>query len=96
MPRKRADVRDRLEALVGKTLVTLKQRKLFDVIDVSRQWVIVCPRAGNGNRKITRERIGHIAMLNVNVDRLRQKIVEQYPDTRNSSYMAAIVAEITK
>ncbi len=37
-----------------------------------------------------------MALLPISEEQLRQAIVERYPETRNSSYMAAIVAEITK
>ena len=92
-----AETRARLVALVGSTLKTLRQGKPFDVVDVSHDWIVVRPRAGSGSlRRMKRERVEHIATLTISPDRLRQAIAEHYPDTRNSSYMAAILVEITK
>lgn len=92
-----ADTRARLVALVGSTLKTLRRGKPFDVVDVSHEWIVLRPRAGSGSlRRMKRDRVEHIATLTISPDRLRQAIAEHYPDTRNSSYMAAILAEITK
>lgn len=55
----------RLEGLVGSTLKTLERHREFEVIDVSRQWVVVRPSAGKGERQIKRERIEEIAALHI-------------------------------
>jgi hypothetical protein len=93
-----SEIRARLEALVGSTLTTLQRHRKFDVVDVSRQCVVVRPHAGKGERQIKRERIEEMAAFRVSQDRILQTIREHYPHKSefNSSYMAAIVAEITQ
>jgi hypothetical protein len=90
-------IRQRIEALTGSTLQTLTLKRHFDIVDVTRNVVMVKPRSGSGQlRRVDRERIERMASLSIPEERLRQAIVEHYPETRNSSYMAAIVSEITK
>lgn len=87
--------RVRVETLEGRTLRTLIQNQPFDVVSVTSDRVFVRPHRGSGaERPILRERIEAIAGLRLSRERLRQRIQEEYPDTRNSSYMAAIVWEI--
>jgi hypothetical protein len=92
-----SEIRARLERLTGSTLTTLQRHRKFDVVDVSLQWVVVKPSAGKGGRQIKRERIEEIAALRVPQDRILRTIHDNYPHKSefNSSYMAAIVAEIT-
>lgn len=82
----------RVEQLEGRTLRTLTQTQPFDVVSVTADRVFMRPHRGKGTeRSVLRERIESVAQLRLGRERLRQQVQEEYPDTRNSSYIAAIV-----
>lgn len=91
------DVWDRVQELEGKTLHTLKQNKPFKVVGVLSDRVQFVPEKGNGTlRWFPRGGIEYIASLGVERHRLRARIQEEWPSDMNTSYVAAIVHEVTK
>lgn len=91
------NVWDRVRALEGKTLQTLAQGRLFSIIRVSPERVEFVPERGSGNlRWFSREGIEFIANLGLSRDDIRPRILREWPSDQNSSYVAAIVHEVTK
>lgn len=85
------DVWDRIRALEGTTLPTLHRARLFRVEAVEDDRVRVVPTAGNRTeRTILRERIEHMASLGVSREEMRRRAASEFPDSQNTSYMAAL------
>jgi hypothetical protein len=91
-----SEVWNRVRALEGKTLHTLKQGKRFSIVGVLSDRVQFVPEQGNGTlRWCTREGIEYIAGLGLKPSELRSRIQQEWPSDRNTSYVAAIVYEAT-
>ena len=88
-------VTDAIRQLEGKTLYTLFRPSPFDVVDVGDKTV----RIQTGKRKLRSiliNRIAKIAGLPTSRDELRRVTLQEFPDSRNTSYIAAIVDAINK
>ncbi len=86
---------EKVQRLKGATLRTLSRQKPFEIVEVTTKVVRLVPQEGNGKRRaIRRDRIEHIAGLGLLPDELRKRVQEQYPESQNTSYYAAIVHEI--
>ena len=82
---------DRIHRLEGQTLTTLHQDKPFTVVAVLNDCVKVLPQDGGGaERTVRRDRIEHIAGLGLARDELRKRVADEYPDSQNTSYIAAL------
>lgn len=92
-----SDVWARVRRLEGETLSTLHQNKPFTVVEVRDDCVLVRPEDGNGAvRLVRRDRIEHIAGLGLTGDELVQRVRQEYPDSRNTSYIAALGFKATR
>lgn len=88
---------DRVRQLEGTTLCTLHKSKPFTVVSVHTDCVRVVPEDGTGSeRPIRRDRIEHMASLALQRDELRHRTQREYADSQNTSYIAAIVYEVSK
>ena len=86
-----------LTSLRGKTLLTVKQKRPFQIVGVDDTRVTFVPKNGNGTERWEyRSTIEELMNLCRNKGKLSvTDVTEVYPDTRNSSYLAAIVHELT-
>ncbi len=92
-----ATVWDRVRQLKGKTLRTLHRKKPFTVIDVGEHRVEVSPEDGNQTvRPLRQEVIEQFADRGIPREELRRRISDAHPDSRNTSYYAAIAYEVSK
>jgi hypothetical protein len=90
-------IADDLRRLEGKTFYTLIRHKPFDVVDVLQKHVRIMPREGKRKlRSILLERIATVANMRLSRDELLQQTKHAFPDSRNTSYIAALVHEISK
>jgi hypothetical protein len=86
---------ERVKQLEGTTLYTLWQHKPFKIVEVTTDLVRLVPQEGRLRRRnIRRDRIEHIAGLGLPQDILRKRVQQEYPESQNTSYYAAIVHEI--
>lgn len=87
---------ERVRRLEGETLATLQQGKPFTVVEVRDDCVLVRPEDGGGAvRSVRRDRVEHVAGLGLAADELAHRVRQEYPDSRNTSYIAAIVSATT-
>ena len=92
-----ADVWQRVQALEGRTLLTLARRRPFKIVAVSSDRVEFVPEQGKGTvRWFPRKDIEYIASLNLKREDLRARLQEEWPSDQNTSYVAAIIYEVTK
>jgi hypothetical protein len=92
-----ATVWDRVRQLKGKTLKTLHRKKPFTVIDVLKDRVKVRPEGGNGTvRPLRGKVIEDFIDLGISREELRRRISDAHPDSRNTSYYAAIAYEVSR
>lgn len=84
-------------SLRGKTLLTVKQKKPFQIVGVDDTRVTFVPKNGNGTERWEyRSTIEELMNLCRNKGKLSvADVLEVYPDTRNSSYLTTIVHELT-
>lgn len=88
---------DRVRALEGATLTTLHRSKPFRVVAVEEDRVRVVPVDGNGTeRAVRRERVEHMAGLRFSRDEMVRRTAQEFPDSRNTSYMAAIAFAVSR
>jgi hypothetical protein len=88
---------EQIQRLKGKTLYTLARNKPFDIVDVQVDRIVFTPQQGNGTQRwASREQIETIATIAATAPHtLTPALVqEQYPDDRNTSYIAAIVKAV--
>lgn len=87
------DVWNRVQQLQGQTLATLRQKKLFDIVEVRADRVIFKPHDGNGTlRWCERESIERLYSLSRATEPLSpSQVQKELPKSRNSSYIAAII-----
>src|SRR5262245_11426816 len=91
-----ANVRNMITQLQGKTLQTLYRPKPFRVVSVQTDSVRVIPEEGKGKiRPIRLDRIEELFRQRLGKDELRRQALRLYPESRNTSYMAAIVHAIS-
>jgi hypothetical protein len=82
----------RVEQLEGQRLETAQQRKPFLVARVGREQVQILPESGKRVlRSIRRDPIEQIARLQLPAEELRRRAAEEFPSSRVTSYLAAIV-----
>jgi hypothetical protein len=87
---------EKVHQLEGRTLLTLYHRKPFEILKVTEKVVQLMPLEGKRlRRSILRNRIEHLAGLRFHRDELRKRVLQEYPTSRNTSYYAAIVHEIS-
>ena len=90
-------MQSKLKALEGQTLLTWPQRREFEVVEVTADRVVFVPKSGKGTRRwIPISTLLDVAEQTWDLSELRQKILINYPNTWNSSYIAAIVREFKK
>jgi hypothetical protein len=84
----------KVQGLTGQTLMTDSRGKKFQIVSVSADWVTLVPKEGNGTpRPIRRADLEAVSRLNLGMNELTpSRIQEELPGTRNSSYIAAILA----
>jgi hypothetical protein len=88
---------DRVRQLKGQTLMTLYQNKPFTVVAVLKDRVKVRPEEGNGTERPLRGKvIEDFIDLGISREELRRRISDAYPDSRNTSYYAAIAYEVSR
>lgn len=86
----------RIRQLEGETLETLAQCKRFRIVSVHDDSVRVCPEDGAGvERTVLRERIEYIASLGLAREELRERTGQEYPDSQNTSYIAALAFAVS-
>jgi hypothetical protein len=83
-----------IKALVGKTLRTLDQNNAFDVIAVTDQAVVVCPRASGKERTIKRGEIEPAFRELVARGMIQRTDVRDRYSNFNPAYVAAILAAL--
>ncbi|WP_425617385.1 hypothetical protein NA78x_001060 [Anatilimnocola sp. NA78] len=82
--------------LVGTDLTTLNQKRSFTVDEVNEKHLLVSPSVGSGKKRtILRERVEFIANLGIPRDEIRKRVLREYPASRNASYIAAILHQIS-
>ena len=87
----------RLNALQGQILRTEPRQCAFKITDVTTERITFVPEKGNGTPRWERtETILAAANKPWDNSELRQRIQEWHINTRNSSYIAAIVRELKK
>jgi hypothetical protein len=90
-----AAIWEKVQRLEGATLHTLAQGRPFKIVEVTTDVVRLVPEEGKRKRReVRRDRIEYIAGLGVDRDKLRKRVLEEYPTSQNTSYYAAIVYEI--
>lgn len=84
-------------SLQGKTLLTVARKRPFQIVDVDDTRVTFVPANGKGTQRWEeRSTIEDLMNLCRAKGRLSaHDVAEAYPDTWNSSYLAAIVHELT-
>ncbi len=88
---------DRVRQLQGATLATLHRARPFTVVAVEDDCVRVLPQDGKGTeRSVRRDRVEHVAGLGLPRDELRRRVAQEYPDSQNTSYIAALAYEATR
>ncbi|HQV70001.1 MAG TPA: hypothetical protein PLJ62_05570 [Thermoflexales bacterium] len=86
------------QELTGRKLETLKQKKVFTILDVSNRVIIFRPESGKQIERqepieridfliAKKKRLGHLDVSDVR---------DAYPESRNTSYLAAIVHALTE
>jgi len=86
-----SDIWKCVRGLEGQTLHTLHQRHAFTIVDVRAQDLDVVPEEGKKvKRTMIRERIEQVALSDEPRERLVQLARHKYPESRNTSYLAAI------
>ena len=85
------------ESLQRQTLYTIKQHKAFTIVDVSNDRISFVPKAGKGTvRWEYRSGIDQLVNLKSRLGKLDVTDVRgEFPDSRITSYMAAIVDALT-
>ena len=97
MERVLTSIWEKVQQLEGKTLHTLSLQKPFKIDKVTTILVRLVPQEGKQKRRtIRRDGIEHIAGLGLQQDVLRKRVQQEYPESQNTSYYAAIVHEIAK
>ena len=93
-----SDLWRRVQSLQGKTLHTLTQKRPFQVVDVQDDQVVVLPISGKKKPwpPIRRDRIEYIASLKLPREQIRKRVREEFSDSVNPSYIAAIVNAVTQ
>ena len=87
---------EKVHRLEGRTLHTLYQQKPFEILKVTAKTAQLMPREGKQRpRYVLREKIEHLAGLELHRDEMRKRVLEEYPTSQNTSYYAAIVHEIS-
>lgn len=80
--------------LEGTTLATLRRSKPFVVLAVEDDRVRILPRGGKGGeRSVPRAHIERIAAMGLSREEARQRTAEEFPNSQNTSYIAAIAFE---
>ena len=92
-----ASVWTKVQGLAGETLNTLVRGNPFTVIEVLDDHLVVVPLQGKqAPRRILRDRVEHMASLGYQKEELRSRVQAEFPDSQNTSYIAAVVYEVTK
>lgn len=93
-----SEIWDRVHKLNGRTLHTLARAAPFRVVGVSSDRVeFVQQRSKNGTvRWFPRSDIEHFASLGLGRDEIRTRLMTEWPNDQNTSYVATIIYEITK
>jgi hypothetical protein len=89
---------DRVRALDGRTLKTLHQERDFQVSGVTTDHVLVRPLKAKQGKRLTVRRVDIelIAVKGRQRDELRSKTATELPECGVTSYVAAIVYEVTR
>jgi hypothetical protein len=88
---------DRVRQFEGCTLATLHRAKPFTIVAVEDDCVRVMPRDGKGaERSVRRDRIKHVAGMGLPREEVRRRVAQEYPDSQNTSYIAALAYEATR
>lgn len=88
------DTWQRVRRLKGATLATLHHAKPFVVLAVDDDRVRIMTRDGKGGeRSVPRDQIERIAALRLRREEFRQRTAEEFPNSQNTSYIAAIAFE---
>ena len=83
-----------IQKLKGQTLITLDQRKPFDIVDVTEHAVVVRPHKNDVERKIPRDDIENaFRRLSATGELTRSDIREEFSNF-NPAYVAAIFAKL--
>lgn len=92
-----ADFWSRVQALNGRTLKTRARGKAFDVIEVRHDRIVFVPQAGRGRQRwIGRSWLEQIAELHLDESELTpSRLIQEFPNDQNLSYLAAIVHAAT-
>ncbi len=88
------DVWTEIKALVGQTLRTLDQNNAFDVLAVTDQAVVVCPRASGKERKVKRGEIEPAFHELVTRGMIQRTDIRDRYSNFNPAYVAAILAAL--
>jgi hypothetical protein len=82
-------VADCVRALEGKSLHTLARKSPFKIVAVTEDLVEVRVSTGK-NRLIRLDRIVELTEMGLQPDELRQRAQQEWEDSWNTSYLAAI------
>lgn len=87
---------NKVQNLQGKTLRTISRGKNFTIVTVTQDRVVFIPQDGNGTpRWVSRGMIDHLIALRIDKSELSpSRIAREFPNDRNSAYLAAILTEI--
>jgi hypothetical protein len=87
---------ERIRALEGQTLHTLKRNCPFRITEVMSDRVVFVPQNGKRTaRWYPRKELEYIASLGIGRDELRARIQREWPNDQNTSYAAAIIYAAT-
>ena len=92
------DAWQRVRQLEGKTLLTPARSKPFRIVRVMGDRVEFVPVNGNGTvRWFPRADLEHIArqVVGLTAKEIQPRVRQEWPDDQNTSYVAAILREIT-
>jgi hypothetical protein len=83
-----------IEKLAGQTLVTLDQRKPFDIVEVTDHAVVVRPHKTGIERKIQRDNIEDAFKKLIAIGKLTRSEIREEFSNFNPAYVAAILAQL--
>ena len=84
-----------IEKLTGQTLVTLDQRKPFDIVDITDHAVTVRPHKTGAERKIPRDNIEGAFKKLLAIGQLTRSEIREEFSNFNPAYVAAILAQLS-
>jgi hypothetical protein len=87
----------RVTGLQGQTLQTLTSGAKFEIVDATSDGLYVVPQRGKrSRRRVLREEIEAVARVTVDPTILRRTASRELPGNQCTSYIAAIIREVTR